>query len=151
MHPLYEKANALAIDVFDAVLEVKKHFGTGVMLEKVYQKCLSRELEMRGHKVDLEAEVPIKYKGYTFEEKLRIDLLVDKTLVVECKAVDPEKVNTDRFRAQALTYLKLMDLPLALVVNFGGDCAGKKGISRVILKGADSLGTLARTQGDSKG
>jgi len=138
MHPLYEKANKLTTDVFDAVLEVKKSFGTGVMLEKVYQKCLGRELELRGHKVELEAEVPITYKGFTFEEKLRMDLFVDKTLVVECKAVDPEKVNTDRFRAQALTYLKLMNLPLALVVNFGADCSGKKGISRVILKGADT-------------
>jgi len=138
MHPLYEKANALSADVFDAVLEVKKHFGPGIMLESVYQKCLAKELELRGHKVVLEVVVPVVYKGFTFEEKLRIDILVDDALVIECKAVDPEKVNVDRFRAQALTYLKLMNLPLALVVNFGVDQSGKKGISRVILKGADA-------------
>ncbi len=138
MHPFYDKANALAAEVFDAVIEVRKQFGSGVMLEKVYQKCLARELELRGHEVQLEAEVPIEYKGYVFEEKLRMDILVDKTLVVECKAVDPDKVNVDRFRAQALTYLRLMNLPLALVVNFGVDQVGKKGISRVILKGASN-------------
>jgi len=138
MHPLYEKANQLASEVFDAVLEVRRSFGSGVMLEKVYQKCLARELELRGHKAEMEAEVPISYKGFVFEEKLRMDILVDKTLVVECKAVDPEKVNIDRFRAQALTYLKLMNLPLAIVVNFGADQSGRKGVSRVILKGADS-------------
>jgi len=136
MHPLYERAHALSADVFDAVLEVKKNFGTGVLLEKVYQRCLARELELRGHKVDLEAVVPITYKGYTFEEKLRVDILVDNLLVVECKAVDPEKVSIERFRAQALTYLRLLNLPLALVVNFGTDQTGKRGISRVILKGA---------------
>lgn len=136
MHPLYEKANALSAVVFDAVLEVKKHFGSGIMLESVYQKCLAKELELRGHKVEMEAVVPITYKGFTFEEKLRIDILVDDVLVVECKAVDPERVSIDRFRAQALTYLRLMNLPLAMVVNFGVDQAGKKGISRVLLKGA---------------
>jgi len=138
MHPLYKKANELSAVVFDAVLEVRKHFGSGVMLEKVYQKCLARELELRGHRAELESCVPISYKGYVFEEKLRVDILVDGILVVECKAVDPDKTNVDRFRSQALTYLRLLDLPLALVVNFGTDQTGKKGISRVILKGADS-------------
>ena len=51
MHPLYEKANAVAADVFEAALEVQKHFGIGLP-ESLYQKCLARELELRGHEAD---------------------------------------------------------------------------------------------------
>ena len=138
MHPLYEKADKLSKDVYEAALEVKSFIGAGVVLESIYQRCLMRELELRGHKVACEVSVPITYKGYTFEEKLRIDLLVDDCLVVECKAVGDDKADMDKFRAQTLTYLKLMNLPLGMVINFAGKQFGKSGISRVILKGASS-------------
>ena len=137
MHPLYEQANKLSKEVYEAALEVKAFVGAGVVLESIYQRCLMRELELRGHKVACEVAVPITYKGYTFDEKLRLDLLVDDCLVVECKAVDSEKADMDRYRAQTLTYLKLMNLPLGLVINFAGTRFGKAGISRVILKDAN--------------
>ena len=138
MHPFYEKANQLSKEVYDAALEVKAFIGAGVVLESIYQRCLMRELELRGHKVACEVVVPITYKDYTFDEKLRIDILVDDCLVVECKAVDSDKADMGRFRAQTLTYLKLMNLPLGLVINFAGKQFGKYGISRVILKDAAS-------------
>ena len=72
MHPLYEKANAASADVFEAALEVQKHFGIGLP-ESLYQKCLARELQLRGHSAETEVIVPIRYKGYEFQEKLRID------------------------------------------------------------------------------
>ena len=75
--------------------------------------------------------------GLRFDEKLRIDLLVDDCLIVECKAVASDKADMDRFRAQTLTYLKLMNLPLGLVINFAGTQFGKAGIARVILKDAN--------------
>ena len=143
MHPLYEKANAVSADVYEAALEVQKHFGVGLP-ESLYQKCLARELELRGHTTETEVSVPIRYKGYEFTEKLRVDVLVDKCLVIETKALDEDKTNMPRHKAQCLSYMKLMDIPLGLVVNFGDARLGRSGIARVILKGAsapDPVGT----------
>ena len=137
MHPLYSTADSLTNDVISAAIEVQKHFGIGLP-ESIYQKCLGQELRLRGHAAVTEVAVPIRYKGYEFEEKLRIDLLVDNCLVIECKSLDEDKVNMERHKAQALSYLKLMNLPLGLVINFGDYRLGKRGIARVILKGADS-------------
>ena len=82
--------------------------------------------------------MPIRYKGYEFAEKLRIDVLVDGCLVVEAKSLDADKVNMSRHKAQCLTYMKLMNLPLGLVINFGDPRLGRSGIARVILKGANT-------------
>ena len=136
MHKLYKKANELTGVVIEAAIAVQKHFGIGV-LESIYQKCLAQELRLKGHKVDIEKVVTISYKGFEFDEKLRVDLLVDDCLIVECKSLDEEKVNMLRHKAQTLSYMKLMDIPLGLVVNFGNEKLGKRGVSRVILKGAD--------------
>lgn len=138
MHKLYEKAFDLTSVVVDAAVEVQKHFGIG-LLESIYQKCLAQELRLKGHKVDVEKIVTIKYKGLEFDEKLRIDLLVDDCLIVECKSLSNEEVNMSRHKAQTLTYMKLMDLPLGLVINFGNPQLGKRGIARVILKGAGEV------------
>ena len=137
MHPLYEKASALTAEVIESAVEVQKHFGVG-LLENIYKNCLAQELHLRGHVVETEVSVPITYKGMSFDEKLRIDCLVDRALIVECKSLDEDKVNMVRHRAQLLSYMKLMDIPLGLVVNFGDYRLGKRGISRVILAGADS-------------
>ncbi len=137
MHPLYEKADALTGVVIEAAVEVQKHFGIG-LLENIYKNCLAQELRVRGHQVETEVVVPISYKGFTFDEKLRLDCLVDRALIVECKSLDEDKVNMTRHRSQLLSYLKLMDIPLGLVVNFGDYRLGKRGISRVILAGADA-------------
>lgn len=136
MHPLYDKANAASADVFEAALEVQKLLGIGLP-ETLYQKCLARELELRGHTAEKEVVVPIRYKGYEFQEKLRIDVLVDGCLVVEAKALDEDKVNMPRHKAQCLSYMKLMNLPLGMVVNFGDQRLGRSGIARVILKDAN--------------
>ena len=135
MHPLYEKSNVASADVYEAALEVQRHFGVGLP-ESLYQKCLARELELRGHLAETEVIVPVRYKGYEFQEKLRIDVLVDRCLVVEAKALAEDKVNMPRHKAQCLSYMKLMDLPLGLVINFGDMRLGRSGIARVILKGA---------------
>ena len=136
MHPLYRKADALTTDVIAAAIEVHEHFGVG-LLENIYKHCLAQELRVRGHLVETEVVVPISYKGVTFEECLRIDCLVDHALIVECKSLSEDKVNMGRHRAQLLSYMKLMDIPLGLIVNFGDYRLGKRGISRVILAGAD--------------
>ena len=136
MHPLFEQADGLTGEVIEAAIEVQKHFGIGV-LENIYKQCLAQEMRVRGHKAETEVVVPITYKGFTFNEKLRVDCLVDRCLIVECKALDEDKVDMTRHKAQLLTYMKLMDVPLGLVINFGDYRLGKRGIARVILKGAD--------------
>ena len=134
MHPLYEQANNLTKEVIDAAIAVHKHFGPGV-LESIYVKSLEQALKVAGHKVEREKTVAISYRGATFEEKLRCDLLVDDCLVIEAKSV--EACDLQRFRMQLLSYLKLLDKPLGLVMNFGDEHFGSHGIRRVILKGAD--------------
>lgn len=134
MHPLYEQANNLTKEVIDAAIAVHKHFGPGV-LESIYVKSLEQALKVAGHKVERENTVAISYMGATFEEKLRCDLLVDDCLVIEAKSV--EACDLQRFRMQLLSYLKLLDKPLGLVMTFGDEHFGSHGIRRVILKGAD--------------
>ena len=136
MHRLWTQAEALTGEVIDAAIEVQKHFGVG-LLESIYQKCLGQELRLRGHDVKLEIAVPVRYKGLEFEEKLRVDVLVDDCLIVECKSLDESKIDIVRCKAQTLSYMKLLDVPLGLVINFGDYRLGRRGISRVILKGAD--------------
>ncbi len=136
MHPLFEQAERLTGEVIEAAVEVQKHFGIG-LLENIYKQCLAQEMRVRGHKAETEVVVPITYKGFTFNEKLRVDCLVDGCLIVECKALDEDKVDMTRHKAQLLSYMKLMDIPLGLVINFGDYRLGKRGIARVILKGAD--------------
>ena len=136
MHPLFEQASALTGEVIEAAIEVQKHFGIGV-LENIYKMSLAQELRVRGHEAQTEVVVPITYKGFTFEEKLRVDCFVDTCLIVECKSLDENKVDMVRHKAQLLSYMKLMDVPLGLVINFGDYRLGKRGIARVILKGAD--------------
>ena len=135
MHPLYAKAHSLTEEVIAAAIAVHKHLGPGV-LESIYVKCLEQALRVAGHTVEREKAVTISYMGTTFEEKLRCDLLVDDCLVIEAKSV--ESCDLQRFRMQLLSYLKLLDKPLGLVMNFGEERFGSRGIRRVILKDADA-------------
>jgi len=135
MHPLYKKANDLAPTVICCDIEVYKHFGPG-LLESIYTRCLARELELQGHHVLMEKRIDIIYKGLTFQENLRFDLLVDECLLVESKVSD-QGIRSEN-RHQLLSYEKLLDVPLGLILNFGDTRFGDRGIQRVILKGADS-------------
>jgi len=134
MHPLYSKSAALTEDVIAAAVTVQKHFGIGG-LESIYVRCLERELELAGHKTSREKSIKISYRGMDFDENLRYDLLVDDCLLIEAKACENE--NMSIWRMQLLTYMKLMDKPLGLVINFGNEHLPKRGVKRVILKGAD--------------
>ena len=135
MHALYKKADELSKVVVEAAIEVHRHFGDG-LLESIYVKALAQELAVRGHRTAEEVPCTIAYKGRVWTEQLRADLIVDDCLVVEAKAVAP--CDLQRFRMQLLSYLKLLDRPLGLVINFGESTLGKRAIRRVILKGADT-------------
>jgi len=133
VHPKFLQADELTKTVIDAAIAVHRHFGDG-LLESIYVRALQRALEVAGHKVEREKVVSISYMGATFDEKLRCDLLVDDCLVIEAKSV--EACDLQRFRMQLLSYMKLMDVPLGLVMNFSDDHFARHGIARVILKGA---------------
>src|SRR5687768_5405030 len=108
MHPKYAHAQELSREVIGAGVEVHRILGPG-LLESIYEKCLRRELELRGFSVLRQEQVEINYKGFVFTEELRFDLLVEGCLLVEVKAVqEVHPIN----KAQLLSYMKLLDVPL---------------------------------------
>ncbi len=120
--------NEISKIIVDAAIEVHRTLGGAGLLEGVYKESLFWELEFRGLSVEKELQVPIIYKGNTLASPLRLDLLVEKKVVIEAKAV----VNYNPiFEAQALTYLRLLNLKLALVINFGENRVAS-GIHRVV-------------------
>ena len=132
MHPLFPRASSITHDVIGAAIEVHKDKGPG-LLESIYEWCLTMELQLRGHQVQNQDEVVIRYKQFRREVPLRFDLLIDHCLFVEVKAV--EQVHPIH-KAQLLSYMKLLDIPLGLVVNFHA-LKLTEGISRLILPGAN--------------
>jgi GxxExxY protein len=119
-------------DIHAATNEVLKVLGPG-LLETVYEQCLCRELELRGHKIEKEKRVTIDYKGQTFEHLLRADLIVDDCVVVELKSV--EGAIRAEYQLQTLSYMRLLDIPLGMVINFGATTSSRW--KRIILAGAD--------------
>jgi len=108
--------NEISGAIVDAAIEVHRVLGGPGLLEGVYEEALAEELRERGFGVERQKKVPIEYKGRRLSNNLRLDMLVEGSVVVECKAVS---VSNPVFDAQALTYLRLLDLKLALVINFG--------------------------------
>src|SRR4051794_24336213 len=111
MHLRYEQAHLLSRQVIGAAIEVHRVLGPG-LLESIYERCLIRELELRGLSGISQQKVLIDYKGFRFEESLRFDLLVESCLLVEVKAVEAV---LPVHKAIAISYMKLLDVPLGLV------------------------------------
>jgi GxxExxY protein len=132
MHALFRQASELTFDVIGAVVEVHKDKGPG-LLESIYEWCLTMELELRGHQIRNQDDVIVRYKQFQRPFPLRFDLLVDQCLFVEVKAVD--KVHPIH-KAQLLSYMKLLDIPLGLIINFH-ESKLTDGVSRLILPGAN--------------
>jgi GxxExxY protein len=104
----------LVYQVNGAAIEVHKSIGAG-LLENVYHQCLKKELELRKINFSSELEIPLNYKGYELESKLRCDLLIENSLVVELKSVT--EINPI-FEAQLLPYMNLLKAPIGLLINF---------------------------------
>jgi GxxExxY protein len=104
----------LSYDIVGFAIKVHKELGPG-LLESVYEKCLKYELEKNGYKVQQQLSVPIQYDELELEADLRLDLLVNDLVIIEIKAV--EKVNPV-YEAQLLTYMKLLEVPQGLLINF---------------------------------
>jgi GxxExxY protein len=133
MHPLYEKADKMSRDVIGAAIEVHREMGSG-LIESIYERCLLREFELRRISSSTQKLVRVQYKGLVFDEPLRFDILVADCLLIELKAV--EVVNPVS-KAQLFSYMRLLDAPVGLLVNFHEPLL-KNGISRMILPGSNT-------------
>lgn len=133
MHPLFKQADGLTGEVIGAAIEVHKAFGPG-LVESVYEWALLHELELRGLAATSQQSVRIEYKGAVREEPLRFDVLVENCLLVEAKAV---KTIAPIHQATLLSYMKLLDVPLGLLINFHA-MKLTDGVSRMMLRGANA-------------
>lgn len=120
-------------DVIGAAIEVHKDKGPG-LIESVYEWCFGKELQLRGYDVQAQKSVVIRYKSFERKEPLKFDLLVNSCLLVEVKAV---QTIHPIHKAQTLSYMKLLDIPLGLLINFHVEKL-TEGVSRLILPGANS-------------
>ena len=119
--------NELSKIVFEAGMKVHKALGAG-LLESAYEECLFYELQKNGLFVEKQKALPLIYEDVKLEVGYRIDLLVEKKLIIEIKSV--EALN-DLHLAQILTYLKLSECNLGLLINFN-TVLFKNGVKRVI-------------------
>lgn len=106
--------NEITYEIRGAVYDVYKELGPG-LLESVYEEALCFELEKRGLTVERQVQVPIKYKGIVLKTELRLNLLVENQVIIELKSVEEMK---KVFSKQLLTYLRLMNKKVGLLVNF---------------------------------
>ena len=113
----------LTYQINGAAIEVHKFLGPG-LLESVYEKCYKKELMLRGINFQSQLYVPICYKGVELDTELRLDLLVENVMVVELKAMD---AIAPIHQAQLLTYMRLLEKPKGLIINFNCTNVFKEG------------------------
>jgi iron complex transport system substrate-binding protein len=114
-------------EVVDAAYRIHTRLGCG-LLESVYEAVLAKALEQRGFSVERQKPISIEFDGLRFDEGFRLDLLVDGRVVVELKSI--EKLAAVHAK-QVLTYLRLMDLRVGLLINFGAPTL-KEGLRRIV-------------------
>ncbi len=106
--------NDISYQIVGCAIEVHKALGPG-LLESVYQRCLVKELELAGFKVMQQIKVPVMYKGEQLDCDLRLDILVEDLIIIELKSVE---IMLPVFKAQLLSYMKLLEKPKGLLINF---------------------------------
>ena len=119
--------NDISGQIIAAALKVHTVIGPG-LLESVYQNCVYHELKKRGLQSEIEVPLPVIYEDLRIESKFRLDLIVENRIIVEFKCVD---VLLPIHKVQLLTYLRLANLPLGLLLNFNV-IHMKDGIKRVL-------------------
>ena len=132
MHPLFQKADKLTGEIIAGAIEVHRDKGPG-LIESIYERCLKRELEIRSLFAVNQQVIKVEYKGLVFDEPLRLDILVEDCVLVEVKAVQEL---LPIHKAQLLSYMKLLDVPVGLLINFH-EMKLADGVKRLILPGAN--------------
>ena len=121
------KENEISGIIVDAAINVHKRLGPG-LLESVYERVLEYELKRRGLAVDCQKSIDIEYDDLVIKDSFRADLVVEDKVIVELKSVERiEKVH----KKQVLTYIRLADMRLGLLINFGAPLL-KDGIFRIV-------------------
>ncbi len=113
--------------IVDVALGIHRKLGPG-LLESAYEAVLARSLEVRGVQVVRQRLLPFEFEGIRFENSLRVDMLVESRIVVELKST--ERLHPV-YTKQVLTYLRLLNLQVGLLINFGGETL-REGIRRVV-------------------
>jgi len=121
-------SDRLTHEIIGAAIEVHRHWGPG-LYEDIYEKSLCRELHLRNIPFSNQVQLPLLYKGEIVGTDLRLDLLVDKAVVVEIKAVSRLEIIHE---AQLLSYLRLTQCRIGLLINFNSAVL-KSGIKRMVL------------------
>jgi GxxExxY protein len=132
MHPDFQRGMDLTSVLINAAIEVHRDKGPG-LFESIYQWCLEKELDLRSLAFLSQKIVTVHYKGFTREEPLRFDILVEESVLVEAKSV--AKV-LPIHKAQLLSYMKLLNVPVGLLFNFN-EIRLVDGVHRLILPGAN--------------
>ena len=112
--PVPPEVEIVGEKVLDAAFKIHTVLGPG-LLESVYEACLAYEIRKRGLKVETQIALPVIYEGVQVDAGLRLDMLVEKCVIVELKSVD---TMNPVFEAQLLTYLKLANIRLGYLINF---------------------------------
>jgi len=128
VEPIPPELDAIAKQVVDAAFHVHRELGPG-LIEPVYEACLCYELSQRGLRFQKQLVLPVHYRGVRIDAGLRLDVLVEESLIVENKAVEQM---IPLFEAQALTYLRLANKRLCLLINYNV-IRIKDGIKRIAL------------------
>jgi GxxExxY protein len=123
-----EQEEAIATQIVDAAYAVHKVLGPG-LLEKIYEVCFCHELQKRGLSYQRQVDIPVVYDGITFDEALRLDVIVEDLIICEIKAVDQ---TNPLYQAQLLSYLRLTGKRIGFLINFNIPVI-KNGIKRIIL------------------
>ncbi len=117
----------LAKEIYFSALEVHKTMGPG-LLESVYELCVLKELNLRQVFVESQVSIPLNYKGFELSKDYRIDILVEKEIIIELKAVE---VLLPIHEAQIISYLKLADKRMGFLINFNVPML-KNGLKRFV-------------------
>ena len=123
-----EKINEISGIILNSAIEVHRELGPG-LLESVYEICLIKELDKKGLNVRSQVSLPVYYKGEKLDTNFRIDLFVENEIIIELKTVN--KI-LPVHKAQVITYLKLANKKLGLLINFN-EALLKNGFKRIIL------------------
>ena len=113
----------LTHSIFACAIEVHRHVGAG-LLEKTYEKCFTHELSLRGIRYKTQQTVPLHYKGISFEEELRYDVLVEDLIVVELKS---NEGILPIHRSIVLNYMSMLEKPKGIIINFNCSNIMKEG------------------------
>lgn len=123
-----KEINKITEIIIGCAIEVHKTLGGPGLLENVYEECLAWELLQCALKIQRQVLLPIVYKGNKLGNPFKVDLIIDEKVIIECKATTQyNKI----FESQILTYLRLSNLKIGLVINFG-ESKVKNGIHRIV-------------------